>query len=195
MTGSTVDSNLASTPRWFLSLTGTFLATLIVMGIVISAASVFALLLGLQFYPDWIGIHWLAVFGLIIAFAGPNLTEDEEKAFTEFAEGVLALDGMRRLIYGMTFFTLLVGMVSFEIGAITIVVGIVTENTSFDAAALAAAVVYPMVDVWLGRHVGGNVATIGGLIAVVVMILVALALQVSTEIPRKAASDFQRSFS
>lgn len=184
---------LASTPRWAGTLALQFFANLLVLGVFCTAAAFIAYLSVSAIYPAAVPFLWLAVLGIVISFTNAELTDTEAKILADELEQLKDRSWSELWVYGLTYVMMFIGLVSFEVGVLGIAAAYLASTTSLGVVAVLLAVWYPMVDVWAGRNIGMNVASIGALIALVVMIPIALAHHVSPSIARKAAMDFRTS--
>lgn len=188
------DEQLASVPKWLLSLTGTYVARLLVWGVLMIAAGAFALLTIPRVYPEATPFLWLAVLGLLVPFIEFELTDEESDAFATLMERFLDQPRKEQIFYAFTMFVILIGMVSFQIAVIGVVSAYLATSTGLGILAIFLAIWYPSIDVWAGRKLGFNVASVGAIIALGFMILVAKAYDVSPSVPRTAAADVRASF-
>lgn len=193
MATADADQDLASTPRWFLSLTASFLAGLLVFGISLIAGSVASYLALSAYYPAAVPFHWLAVFGMTLAFVLQEPTEREAQNMNALAEMRNELDGRAFMVYFGTIMLVFIGLVSFLAGVVGITAAVAAQHTAIGAALVPLALWYPTIDLYLGRTIGINVASIGALFAILLMYGVAIAWHVSPSVPSRAAKDLRRS--
>ena len=175
MATADADQELASTPRWFLSLTVQFLAGLVVFGIAIGIGSTFSYLLLSTYY----------------AFVLRDTPEDEFNLTEAFLRDHHGFLGRSKLVYALSLLTIFAGTVTFLVGTVAIVMTLAVEQTAIGALAIPIAIWYPAVDIWLGRQVGINVGTVGAVLASLLMMFVAVALRVRPSVASHAADDLR----
>lgn len=185
------ETELASIPRWGVSLTGRFLAAVIVWGLMIIAISAPALHFVPTVYPKSTPFLWLTIAGLVIAMSNPDLSEEDGETLNDLIERVRNNDRRERFFYMTTVIILAIATVSFEVAVVGVGASLIAEETGLGLVAVATTLWYPTVDSWVGRNVGWNVASVGGLVALLAMHLLAIMYQVSPEVPRSAADDFR----
>jgi len=191
MATADADQELASTPRWFLSLTVQFLAGLVVFGIAIGIGSTFSYLLLSTYYPSAVAFHWLGVSGTVLAFVLRDTPEDEFNLTEAFLRDHHGFLGRSKLVYALSLLTIFAGTVTFLVGTVAIVMTLAVEQTAIGALAIPIAIWYPAVDIWLGRQVGINVGTVGAVLASLLMMFVAVALRVRPSVASHAADDLR----
>lgn len=194
MATAEVDSQLASTPRWLLSLTGTFIASVIVWGLAFIAFSAPALHLIPLVNPAATPFVWLSIVGFLIALLSPDFDDDDIDVLTRMIENIQSKSRREKFVYLATLAMLTLGGVSFEVAIIGFAATWITSQFGLGLLAVIICIWYPTVDVWAGRKIGWNIASTGGLLILIVMEFLAILYQVSPKVPRDAANDMRSSF-
>ncbi|MFC7047327.1 hypothetical protein ACFQH6_19630 [Halobacteriaceae archaeon GCM10025711] len=186
-------TNLASTPRWALSLSGTFIVMAVVLGVFFFALSSPALLIVPMVFPEATPFLWLAVAGLVIGMAGMELNDEDSEILVSLVEQYQEMNRREKFLYTTAYLFILVGGISFEVAIIGIGGSILAQQTGLGLLSIVIALWYPAVDGWLGRNAGWNLASTGGLAALVIMEVLALLYQVPPTIPREAGATLRAS--
>lgn len=187
------ERELASVFRWGASLAGTYLAWVFVGGLLFIALSAPTLHLAPIAYPQSVPFLWLSIVGLTIGLLDPNLNEEDAELLNKLMSNYRTKNSREKFIYLTSFVMIGIGSISFEVAVVGIASTLIAESLGLGLLAVAVALWYPATDAWLGRTLGWNVASTGGLITLLVMGVVAVLYQVSPEVPRSAAMDIRRS--
>lgn len=190
---------LAGTLWWAVALIVEFHILLVIWGLFAIAGAVLAFLFLPNFLPEAEPFIWLAITGLVLMMIGNELDEERSREFSEMMEQLLELASSDRpgssreiWIYAATLFVLFVFMVSTEVTVVAAAAALLSMNTSLGVVAIAGALLYPMFDAWLGKTLGLNVASIGLLVGIGLMDLIALFYRVPLSVPHEAASQFRK---
>lgn len=187
------EEELASTLRWGVSLTGTYLARVFVWGLVFVALSAPSLHLTPIVYSASTPFLWLAIVGVVIGMLRPNLREEDAELLDRWVTSYQEKNRREKFIYFVTFATLGISAISFEVAFVGVAATVIAEQFSLGLLAVVIALWVPAADPWLGRTVGWNIASTGGLIGLLIMEVVAVLYQVSPEVPRSAATEMRGS--
>jgi hypothetical protein len=191
---STTDREpLGSVTNWFRTLFGRFIAGILFFGILVTTASSPALLALPQVGDLAASFGWLAIVGFILPMFNLDLDEDESETLASITAQIEDANRVELILYAMSFLLVLVCMVSTLVSVIGIAASFIVGWTNIGLIGIVLALFYPSVDIWLGNRVGINIATIGALLAFVILYIAVLAHRSNTQIPQTAAND-ARSF-
>lgn len=183
-----------STFDWLAGISVLFLLRGLLYGLVITVFAAPALLIIPVVADSAQSFLYLVVAGCVLVPLSLPLNEKELEGvlvnLEELAERRES-DVMEWLIYLMSLLVIAIFGLSLLVGTTALVATILATSAGVGELAILFAVLYPLVDSWVGRTTGYNIASVGGMIATGVMIGVSVAYSVSTDVPRDAASDLR----
>ena len=184
---------IGSVLSWLRTLFGEFIASTLVVGFLILVASLPALLILPRFGALSASLGWITVVGVFLPYLNPSLDDEETEALENIMNGLANSPRVETFLYVTSFLVVLV----FSLSGLVFFTGVVGAYLStwlgFGLIGLAMAVFYPYLDIWLGNHVGWNIATTGGVLVAAVLYLAAFGYRTRTDVAQRAAVD-ARSF-
>lgn len=187
------DTVISGTLTWVMELIRVFIAGAIMWGVFVSVSSSLAFLIVPQLFPAAQPFLWLAVVGAVISFLDPRLTEEEVDLFAGLVEDVSEMSTSEKFIYGGTIGFVAVGMMSLLITVVGVGSMFIAQTWGLWFLGMFAAVIYPPIDQWLGRNLGANIATVGAILALGLMMAIARLYRVSPSVPQEAAANIRHS--
>jgi len=192
MAVTSADETHAGTGYWLVSIVGVLLAQLVGWSIFASVLASPALYL-VPMLVDGAGPYVaLATVGVVLALVNLNLTDEDAELMEAVLEEYEIRSGQEAYIYVATLFTITIAGVSALVAVAGGAAAMVATELSAPLVAMGVALWYPSVDRWLSEVVGWNVTSTGGLLGYLLVVALAIASQVSTDVPRKAARDARR---
>ncbi|MDZ7702298.1 MAG: hypothetical protein U5J98_09695 [Halobacteriales archaeon] len=193
---STVDSGrrLEGVPRWVAGLFVHFIGGIFIWGLLVTVASSPAWGLVPSVYPASEPFLYLSISGVVLSMLGARLNEAETEQFQEFVDHLVELDTVGKWIYVSSLMVLLVFGLSLLVGLTGVVSTYIANDLGLGAAAVALALLYPVLDAYIGRWTGWNVASMGALVGLAVMAIVSAINRRPTSVPRQAATDLRESW-
>lgn len=190
---ATDQERIGSVVGWLRTLLGTFVATTLVVGLLVLVASLPALLILPRFGALSASFGWVAVVGVFLPFLNPTLDETEAEALEKINDTLENSSRVEKFFYATSFLFVLVFALSSLVFVSGITAAYLSTWTGIGLLGLGVAIFYPYLDIWLGNHLGWNIATTGGILVVIPLYLAALGYQTKTDIPQQAVTD-ARSF-
>lgn len=193
MATADAEEELSNVFSWSLAMVGSVIASLFVLGLFISAAALPAIILTPLVEPATAPFIWFTVIGLTLAVMGQSMDDSTVDIMEDFLTDFNEKSPREQKVYVASFFLLLMGSVSFLVGSVALVAESIVVDAGTAAISISLAFLYPYIDSWLGQRTGWNLATVGGIIALVALEGFAIAYQVSPRIPRDVASNLRTS--
>ncbi|WP_144901386.1 hypothetical protein [Halobellus captivus] len=184
-------SELSSTFRWAASTVANFVVGTIILGILFVAVSAPVLFVLPTIYPQAVPFAWLAVAGLVLGMLSLDLTDEEADILQGIVQRMSDMTRRERYVFLISLYTILIGGVSVEVALISIVTSLLASQASLPLVAVVLAIGYPSIDASIGDKIGINVATVGAILATLVMQAFAAVYRVSPAVPKAASLEIR----